>query len=182
MVDAAAGRCVAAHFGTFDYTAACGLVASEQRITHAACDFARHVMQVTLAGSGMRLSDGSTNVVPASDDRDAVHSAWRRHAAHVTHSLRHGYYQGWDLHPAHLPSRYAAVYAFHLVAVDGIYERISRWVAREAAAGGVLDEPATMKALVGQLRRAVDCGAVPLDEASARTGLDPASIAAGRMS
>ncbi len=179
MVDAAAGRCSGAHFGTFDYTAACGLVAAEQRITHPACDFSRHVMQVTLAGTGVRLSDGSTNVVPASGDRDAVHGAWRLHAAHVAHSLRHGYYQGWDLHPAHLPSRYAAVYAFHLVDLDANCQRIASWVRRTAAAGGVLDEPATVKALLSQLRRAVDCGAVGADEVLARTGVGAQALGRG---
>ncbi|RKS74554.1 HpcH/HpaI aldolase/citrate lyase family protein [Actinomadura pelletieri DSM 43383] len=163
IVDAAAGRLTAAHFGVYDYTAALGLPPHEQRLDHPACDFARHVMQVSLAGTGVRLSDGSTNVVPRNDGPDEVNATWATHAAHVRHSLRHGFYQGWDLHPAHLPSRYAAVYAFHLAGVDDVIGRVRAWHEQAAAGGnGVLDEPATIRALTSRLRRAVDCGA--LDE------------------
>ncbi|MQY02382.1 DUF6986 family protein [Actinomadura macrotermitis] len=163
IVAAAAGRLSAAHFGVFDYTAACGLPPAEQRLDHPACDFARNVMQVTLAGTGIRLSDGSTNVIPRNDGPDEVNQAWAVHAAHVRHSLRHGFYQGWDMHPAHLPSRYAAVYGFHLSGVDDVIGRVRAWHEQAAVEGsGVMDEPATVKALVARLRRAVDCGA--LDE------------------
>ncbi|XRQ02892.1 DUF6986 family protein [Actinomadura welshii] len=159
---AAAGRLTAAHFGMFDYTAALGLPPHEQRLDHPACDFARHVMQVSFAGTGVRLSDGSTNVVPRNDGPDEVNATWATHAAHVRHSLRHGFYQGWDLHPAHLPSRYAAVYAFHLEGVDDVIGRVRAWHEQAAGNAGVMDEPATVKALTARLRRAVDCGA--LDE------------------
>ncbi|KAB2343039.1 DUF6986 family protein [Actinomadura rudentiformis] len=163
IVEAARGRMAAAHFGVFDYTAAVGLPPAEQRLDHPACDFARHAMQVSLAGTGVRLSDGSTNVIPRNDGPDEVNHAWSVHAAHVRHSLKHGFYQGWDLHPAHLPSRYAAVYAFHLSGVDEVIGRVRAWHEQAASADdGVLDEPATIKALTARLRRAVDCGA--LDE------------------
>ncbi|MFD0686988.1 DUF6986 family protein [Actinomadura fibrosa] len=159
---AAGGRLTAAHFGVFDYTAELGLPPDEQRLDHPACDYARHAMQVAFAGTGVRLSDGSTNVIPRNDGPDEVNAAWSVHAAHVRHSLRHGFYQGWDLHPAHLPSRYAAVYAFHLTGVDDVIGRVRAWHEQAAGRAGVLDEPATVKALVARLRRAVDCGA--LDE------------------
>ncbi|MFI0484579.1 DUF6986 family protein [Actinomadura sp. 9N215] len=167
IASAAGGRLTAAHFGVYDYTAALGLPPHEQRLDHPACDFARHVMQVSFAGTGVRLSDGSTNVIPRNDGPDEVNAAWATHAAHVRHSLRHGFYQGWDLHPAHLPSRYAAVYAFHLSGVDDVIGRVRAWHEQASPAGGegasgVLDEPATIKALTSRLRRAVDCGA--LDE------------------
>ena len=42
----------------------------------------------------------------------------RMHFDDVRHSLRHAYYQGWDLHPAQLPTRYAAVYSFFLEAMS----------------------------------------------------------------
>ncbi|MBA2528717.1 MAG: aldolase [Euzebyales bacterium] len=170
LVAAGGGRVSAAHFGVFDYTAACGLLPAHQRSTHPACDFARHVMQATLAGTGVRLSDGSTNVVPAADTRDAVHAAWRAHAAGVRHSWAHGFYQGWDLHAAHLPSRFATVYATLLADLDEAIARISAW-ATASATEGVLDEPATIRSLLGQVRRAVDCGAIDRREVSRRTGL-----------
>jgi citrate lyase beta subunit len=167
ILDAAAGRLNAAHFGVFDYTAACGLPPDQQRLDHPACDFARNIMQVSLAGTGVRLSDGSTNVVPRNDGADEVNRTWAVHSAHVAHSLRHGFYQGWDLHPAHLPSRYAMVYAYHLDGVDEVIGRVRAWQEQAAGDGedhGMLDEPATIRALTDRLRRAVDCGA--LDESA----------------
>jgi hypothetical protein len=49
--------------------------------------------------------------MPEGPPGPAVHAVWRLHATHVRHWLRHGFWQGWDLHPAQLPSRYAAVHA-----------------------------------------------------------------------
>ncbi len=117
------GRIVAAHFGTYDYTAACGITAAHQHMLHPVCDFAKHVMQVALAGTGIWLSDGATNVMPVGS-RDVVHRAWQLHASHVRHSLITGFYQGWDLHPAQLPSRYAAVYAFFLEGLAAASQRL----------------------------------------------------------
>ncbi|MEV5574718.1 aldolase [Spirillospora sp. NPDC052269] len=159
---AARGRMTAAHFGVFDYTAACDLPPERQRLDHPACDFARNVMQVTLAGTGVRLSDGSSNAVPRDDTAAEMQRVWTEHAGHVRHSLANGFYQGWDLHPAHLPSRYAAVYGFHLAGVDDAVARVRAWQEQTAAGkeGGVLDEPATIRALTARLQRAVDCGAI----------------------
>jgi citrate lyase beta subunit len=160
MVAAAGGRLTAAHFGVFDYTAACGLPPGQQRLDHPACDFARHVMQVSLAGTGVRLADGATNVVPATDEPADVRHAWAEHARLVRHSLRHGFNQGWDVHPAQLPGRYAAVYGWYLDGIDQAARRVTAWRRRSAGEDGVLDEPATVKALEAHLRRAVDCGAI----------------------
>ena len=146
----------------FDYTAALGLPPREQRLDHPACDFARHAMQVAFAGTGVRLSDGSTNVVPRNDGPDEVNRRGRRTPRTSGTRCAHGFYQGWDLHPAHLPSRYAAVYAFHLDGVDEVIGRVRAWHEQAAGNHGVMDEPATIKALTARLRRAVDCGA--LDE------------------
>src|SRR5262249_22800362 len=125
------GRIVAAHFGTYDYTAACGITAAYQHMTHPVCDFAKHVMQVTLAGTGIWLSDGATNGLP-SGDRDAVHRAWRVQAAHIRHSLENGFYQGWDLHPAQLPSRFGTVFAFFLAGLGAASERLRNFVGKAA--------------------------------------------------
>ncbi|RFU38515.1 aldolase [Actinomadura logoneensis] len=160
---AARGRMTAAHFGVYDYTAACDLPPGQQRLDHPACDFARDIMRVALAGTGVRLSDGSTNLVPRDDSSEEVHGVWTEHSRHVRHSLSNGFYQGWDLHPAHLPSRYAAVYRFYLEGVDDdAVARVRAWHERSAAGGanGVIDEPATIRSLTALLQRAVDCGAV----------------------
>jgi hypothetical protein len=179
LMDAADGRLAAAHIGVFDYSSAVGLAPGQQQLDHPALDFARHVLQVAAAGTGVRLSDGSTNAVPATDTAADLHAVWRRHAAHVNHSLRHGFEQGWDLHPAHLVSRYAAVYAFLLDGLDHVVARLRRWTDEQnaenprasRAPGGILDEPATVRALTRQVRRAVACGALSAREAAARTGL-----------
>ena len=113
MIHAAAGRCTGLHYGTYDYSASCGIAAEYQSMEHPAADHAKAVMQVAAAGTGVHLSDGSTNVLPVGD-ADAVHAAWRLHARLVRRSLERGFYQGWDMHPAQLPTRYAAVYLFYL--------------------------------------------------------------------
>jgi citrate lyase beta subunit len=170
IVDAANGRLTAMHVGVFDYTASLGLMPWEQRLDHPANDVARYLLQVALAGTGVAISDGSSNVVPASDRTEDVHAAWRVHAGHVRHSLGNGFYQGWDLHPSHLVSRYAAVYGWLLPHLDDATARVGGWRSG-AASEGVLDEPATVTSLLRYLRFAVSSGAVDEDEIFARTSL-----------
>lgn len=146
-------RLAAAHFGVFDYTAALGLPPHEQRLDHPACDHARHVMQTAFATTPVELSDGSLAASPASDSASDVHALWVRHAALVRHSLSNGFYQGWDMHPSHLVSRFATVYAFHLATYDSYRARVEAWEAQSQVAG-IMDEPATVKTLAAALRRA----------------------------
>ena len=175
LVAAADGRLTAMHVGVFDYTASLGLMPWEQRLDHPANDFARYALQVALAGTGVRISDGSSNIVPASDRTQDVRASWRVHADHVRHSLSHGFVQGWDLHPAHLVSRYAAVYGWLLPHLDDAIERVLAW--REGvASAGVLDEPATVTSLLRYLRLAVSSGAVDADGLRDRTGLTPGEL------
>jgi hypothetical protein len=133
LVGEGRGRIVAAHFGTYDYTAACSITAAHQHMLHPVCDFAKHVMQVSLAGTGLWLSDGATNVMPIGS-REVVHRAWRLHYEHIRHSLITGFYQGWDLHPAQLPTRYAAVYTFFLEGLDAASDRLRNFVQKAAQA------------------------------------------------
>ncbi len=178
FVAAGRGRIVAAHFGTYDYTAACGITAAHQHMLHPACDFAKHVMQVALAGTGIWLSDGATNVLPVGS-REAVHRAWRTHAAHIRHSLVNGFYQGWDLHPAQLPSRYAAVYAFFLEGLSAASERLKNFLDKAAQAtlvGEVFDDAATGQGLLNYFLRGLNCGAITEREAVTLTGLSVAEL------
>jgi citrate lyase beta subunit len=173
LIAAGRGRIVAAHFGTYDYTASCGITAAHQHMLHPSCDFAKDVMQVTLAGTGLWLSDGATNVMPVGS-RESVHAAWRLHAGHVRHSLVTGFYQGWDLHPAQLPSRYAAVYAFFLEGLDAASERLKNFVQKAAQAtlvGDVFDDAATGQGLLNYFLRAMNCGAISEEEAVSMSGL-----------
>lgn len=183
---AAQGRMVGAHFGTYDYTASCDITAAHQRMRHPACDFAKHVMKVAFAGTGVMLSDGATTTMPVAphkgkdlsdsqrrDNQRAVISAWRLHAEDVRHSLAHGFYQGWDLHPAQLVPRYATVYAFFLEGLAAASERLKNFVDKSAQAtlvGDVFDDAATGQGLLNYFLRGVACGAVTEQEALA-TGL-----------
>jgi citrate lyase beta subunit len=180
LVAEGGGRIVAAHFGTYDYTAACGITAAHQHMLHPVCDFAKHVMQVALAGTGIWLSDGATNIMPIGA-RDVVHRAWRLHVAHVRHSLVNGFYQGWDLHPAQLPTRYAAVYAFFLEGLDAASDRLRNFVEKAAQAtlvGDVFDDAATGQGLLNYYLRAMNCGAITEEEAVERSGLTMAELRA----
>ncbi|MGW9048340.1 DUF6986 family protein [Streptomyces lydicus] len=168
MIEAAEGRATSLHYGTFDYSASCGVSAAHQSLDHPVADHAKAVMQVAAAGTGVRLSDGSTNVLPVGPTKQ-VHDAWRLHHGLVRRSLARAYYQGWDMHPAHLPTRYAAVYAFYREGLEQAAARLAAYVAK--AGGDVMDEPATAKALSGYLLRGLDCGAVDPTEVAHLTGL-----------
>lgn len=189
LVRAGGGRVRAAHFGTYDYTALCGITASWQHMRHRACDFAKHMMQVSLAQTGVFLSDGATNVMPVPahkasvgrpltavqrrENTETVHRAWKLHFDDVTHSLVNGYYQGWDLHAAQLPTRYAALYAFFLVARPAATARLRNFVEKAAQAtriGDVFDDAATGQGLLNFFARGLSSGAITLEEAR-ETGL-----------
>ncbi|WP_313772137.1 DUF6986 family protein [Streptomyces sp. TYQ1024] len=171
LLDAGEGRVSALHYGTFDYSAACGIAPAHQAPDHPAADHAKAVMQVAVAGTGVRLSDGSTNVLPVGP-RERVHAAWRHHHALVRRALARAYHQGWDMHPAHLPTRYAAVYGFYREGLETAAARLAAYARGGTADGGaVLDEPATARSLAGHLLRAVDCGAADPAEIARLTGL-----------
>ena len=191
LLAAAEGRCIAAHFGTYDYTAGCNITAAHQHMLHPACDFAKNMMQVSFAGTGIWLSDGATNIMPVAphrqveggaeltaeevdENRQVVHRAWKLHFDHVQHSLITGFYQGWDLHPAQLPTRYAAVYSFFLESLEAASERLKNFVEKAAKAtlvGDVFDDAATGQGLLNYFLRAINCGAVTEDEALKLSGL-----------
>ncbi len=191
LLAAAEGRCVAAHFGTYDYTAGCNITAAYQHMMHPACDFAKNMMQVSFAGTGIWLSDGATNIMPVAphrfveggtpltqeeieENRLVVHRAWRLHYDHIQHSLQGAFYQGWDLHPAQLPTRYAAVYAFFLDSLEAASERLKNFVEKAAKAtlvGDVFDDAATGQGLLNYFLRAINCGAIAEEEVLSLSGL-----------
>jgi hypothetical protein len=168
LVHAAGPRLIGLHYGTYDYSAALGIAAAHQAADHPAADFAKHVVQVAVAGTGVHAVDGSTNVLPIGP-REQVHAAWRLHAGLVRRALERGFYQGWDLHPAQLVTRYTATYAFFRAALPAAAGRLAAYLDRGAS--GVLDEPATARALAAVVLRGLDCGAV--DEAEVREAGGP---------
>jgi hypothetical protein len=148
------------------------------------------MMQVSLLNRGIMLSDGATNVMPVvrhraekggpelspeqkAANRSSIREGWALHARHVQHSLIHGYYQGWDLHPAQLPTRYGTVYAFFLKSFSSASERLKNFVKQAAQAtlvGDVFDDAATGQGLLNYFLRGMNCGALSETEAVA-TGL-----------
>ncbi|MFL5373994.1 MAG: DUF6986 family protein [Myxococcales bacterium] len=189
LVAAAKGRCFAAHFGTYDYTASCNIISTYQSMRHPACDFAKHMMKVAYAGTGIFLSDGATTTMPiaphkapkggqlspeqARDNQRAVHAAWKLHADDVRNSLVNGFYQGWDLHPAQLPTRYGALYTFFLEGLAGATERLRNFVGKLGQAtlsGDTFDDAATGQGLLNFFLRGTTCGALTEEEALA-TGI-----------
>ena len=187
FVAAAQGRCVAAHFGVYDYTASNNITAAFQSMDHPACDFARTAMKVSLAGSGIWLSDGATNVMPVGphragkkgekltprqrkENQEVVYRAWKLGFDHINHSLYNAFYQGWDLHPAQVPIRYAAVYAFFLKGLLPASHRLKTFVEKAAQAtliGDVFDDAATGQGLLNFFLKGIQCGAISEQEALA---------------
>ena len=125
-------------------------------------------MQAAAAGTGVRLSDGSTNVLPVGVDAD-VQAAWAQHHRLVRRSLERGFYQGWDLHPAQLPTRFAATYGFYRDGLPRALTRLADYTKNTMA--GIADEPATARALAAYLLRGLDCGAVDAAEVEDGCGL-----------
>jgi citrate lyase beta subunit len=175
---AAAGRLTGLHYGTYDYSAALNIAAHCQSMDHPCADHARAVLQVAAAGTGVRLSDGSTNVLPIGSREDVL-AAWQLHARLVRRSLQRGFYQGWDLHPAQLASRYAATYGFFRAELPAAAARLRSYAERTGT--GVLEDPATARALAGYLARGLDCGAIAQQEIAELAGLDRARLDALRV-
>ncbi len=186
LVTAAKGRCIAMHFGTYDYTASCNITAHYQTMDHPVCDFAHHMTKVALAHTGIWLSDGATNIMPLGphrgkklsaqhkkENQQIVFRAWKQAYDHIRHSLWNGYYQGWDLNPAQLPIRYAAVYAFFLESINEATERLRSFMekaARASLSGDIFDDAATGQGLLNYFLRALNCGAISEHDIAA-TGL-----------
>lgn len=167
-VRAGQGRVTGLHYGTYDYSAAMQVAAAHQALDHPVADQAKAVMQLVVAGTPVQLSDGSTNITPTGDRAQRT-AAWALHHRLVSRSLRQGIYQGWDMHPGHLVSRYVATYAFFRLGLPSALDRLGRYA--QQAAGEVVDEPATVRALAAYLRRGLACGAVDAQEVQAATGL-----------
>lgn len=174
LATAVPGRISALHYGTYDYSAALQIAAGSQSLEHPAADFAKSVMQIAVAGTGIRLSDGSSNILPVGEH---AREARALHARLVRRSLGNGYYQGWDLHPAQLPTRYLATHAFYREGYASAAARLRDYLQRTA--GAVLDEPATARALAGFVVRGVQCGAIDEAEVRADAGIDAAAL--GRL-
>jgi hypothetical protein len=198
LVSAARGRCVALHFGPYDYTASLSIAAPREALVHPASQLARGILQAAAGGSGIRISDGPVNTLPIAphrterggslsprqrqENRATVHAAWRLHYGRVREALASGYYQGWDLHPAQLPTRYAAVYSFFLEHLDSASARLRNFVEKAAQAtriGHVFDDAAMAQGLLSYFSQGLSSGALTPAEVEQRTSLSAAEIRRG---
>ncbi|MEJ7861174.1 MAG: hypothetical protein WKF90_06000 [Pyrinomonadaceae bacterium] len=192
LVEAASGRCASAHFGAYDYTANFAVTATHQNLRHEACNFARQMMQIALSPLNIRVSDSVTVEIPtpihrgenlSSEQKEenflAVHTAWRKHFANVTGSLINGFYQSWDLHPAQLVPRYAAVYAFFLENSEEQGKRLRGFLDKATQAfltGNQFDDAASAQGLLNFFTRAISCGAMAEKEVFEAAGLSKSEL------
>ena len=171
LAHAVPGRISGLHYGTYDYSASLEISAEYQSMEHPVADLAKEVMQLAVAGTGIRLSDGSTNIMPIGEGAE---SAWALHGRLVRRSLERGYYQGWDLNAAQLPSRFSATYAFYRQGLPAAAVRLRNYV--QQTPGAVMDEPATARALANFILRGLVCGASEAEEVLALTSLDQSQL------
>jgi citrate lyase beta subunit len=190
LLDACEGRCEAMHLGAYDLTASVGVAASLQSLGHPLCELARLLMQVALAGTGVRVVDGATTTLPVAkhraaqgallsdeqrrDNHLAVREAWRKSSEDIRRALAHGIHQGWDLHPTQLVSRYTTLYVHFLGGLDEATRRLRSFLGQAARArrsGDVFDDAATAQALLGFFLRGLDCGALRDGEVAQALGV-----------
>lgn len=192
LLEAARGRLVAAHLGPYDYSSAMGVAAAHQSLDHPVCRAARELMQLSFAGTGVRLSDGPVSIMPIpphrgeglspaqeAENQDVMRLAWQTHRRAVQSALQAGYYQGWDLHPAQLVPRYAAVYAFYLQNMEQASRRLRNFVDKAGQAtrvGHLFDDAATGQGLLNFFLQAIAAGALSEAEAEQATGLSQAAL------
>lgn len=172
-IDRAKGRLSAFHYGTYDYSAAAGISSAYQTLDHPAADYAKNVLQVATAGTTVRISDGSTNILPIGTTAE-VHAAMHNHYRLVRRSLERGIYQGWDLHGSQLPTRITANWIFYREGLAAASLRLRNYLS--SATSGTMDEPATALTLARYFLRGLDCGAIESSEVEKLTKLDEAGL------
>ena len=186
LIDRGRGRVTSAILGTFDYTASCNIASHYQDHRHPSADFARQIMQVSLAGTPVNPCDGITNIMPTpvhrganltteqvSENQCVVHEAWRIHFTNISHSLKLGFYQGWDLNPAQVPIRYASSYYFFLQGLSDAKARLKKFIDQATQAsmvGNTFDDAASAQGLLNFFVNGMNCGAFT-EEAVLQTGL-----------
>ena len=198
LLDAAQGRCKSIHFGAYDYTANLGIAAHHQDLRHPACEMARQLMLMAYADKNVRLVDGVTTTLPIekfkhsheltpeqlSENRRIIFRAWKLHFDNIQHSMKSGFYQSWDLHPAQFIPRYVATYTFFLSSIDAASARFQNFVQKAAQAslvGDVFDDMASGLGLINFFVRALHCGAITEDEAMEYSSLSHEQLRIGKV-
>ena len=172
LIAAADGKLRAAHFGPYDFNSVCGILSVDQDLHHPICDTARHQMLIAFAGTGVTLADGPTKTLPLGSDPTLIHDAWSKHMRNIRRSIQHGFHQSWDLHPAQLPARYAAIYDVFASSIEHTTARLQNFLKQKeqaTALGTAFDDAATALGYEVYFERAVNCGFLTSEEAAAIT-------------
>lgn len=151
LLTAGRGRVTGLHFGTYDYTAGLGLSPQEQSLDAPGADAAKDLMQMSAAGRGVAVCDGSTNRLPVGA-RTQVHEAWALHGRLVERAAARGLWQGWDLHPGQLISRWTTLSGFFRARLPEVQARL------DGTSTGTTEEPATYRMLTAFAQRAQALG------------------------
>jgi citrate lyase beta subunit len=197
LLAAAGPRCRSLHLGPYDLSASLGLTGARTTLAHPALDLARRLLVLATSGTSVSISDGPTTVLPVAphrggnltreqqtENRRAVHAGWRRTAEDVKRALEDGVFQGWDLHPAQLPARFGALFAFFASELEPAGARLRSFLDRAAQAnrlGVMFDDAATAQVLLNTFRRALACAAVTPAEVEHATGLSVEQLARMRV-
>lgn len=179
-------RCQGLHIGIYDYLSSFQVPSSFQTYTHPLVDDLRIRLLHVTHGTEVAVVDGVTNILPTEphrksdltanemdDNMGSVFYGWNAHYRHVTHSLKFGISQGWDIHPAQTIARYIAVYKHLLETKPSALDRMKRFSAiatKPNQSGGVFDDAATVRGLLVYFKRALSLGIVSTEELEA-TGL-----------
>jgi hypothetical protein len=119
------------------------------------------------------------NEAELAKNEEVVFGAWKVAYDNVMESLIIALYQGWDLNPAQLVSRYAALYTFFLSGMAEATDRLSRFVKKASQAtltGNAFDDAATGQGFLNFFLRAISCGAMTEEEVQKATGLTLAEL------
>lgn len=187
LIKASEGRLFSAHFGAYDFTSSLEVTPKYQTLNHPYCDYVRTQMKIAFANSGVFLSDGAANILPVPKfkgdnltneqkevNRQTIHNAWKKSFEDIKRSLSFGFYQGWDLHPAQIPVRYAAVYSYFFDELESVTKRLKDFMdnaARVSLAGNVFDDAASAQGLMNFFIRGFNCGAITEEETNS-TGIE----------
>ena len=163
LIDAAGGKLQSVHLGPYDLLASLGIAAPFQRLHHSACTSTRMRMLMAYAGTDVQVVDGPTKILPIGETRDPIIAAWQQHRDEILLSLAEGFYQGWDLHPAQLVTRYSTLYNFYAAHAPAMEARLKNY--ESAAETAVVmqrqfDDASTVRGLRSFLQRARDCRAI----------------------
>jgi citrate lyase beta subunit len=166
FAEACQHRLLGVHLGAYDLTASIGIPGAFQDLAHPVCVFARTIMKSAFASHSVELADGASHLIPVGEPPQ-VCATWSHIYHQVQRSVSEGYYHGWDIHPAQIPPRYAALYGFFLSHLEGATARLRNLLNSTTKAGRVgaaFDDAASGTGLLNFFRQGFSCGAFTTED------------------